>query len=82
MTFRCCGSEPLTLAAIVPAIVASTQYRGAVDHSIDTRIVRSHRVDRTLEAVRMHNRRVMAECGFEGDDELPVAPSLRGLLVR
>lgn len=70
----------LTLAAIVPAIAASIQYRRAVDHSIDTKIIRSHLVDRTFEAVRTYNRRVMAECGFQGGDELPVAPSLRGLL--
>lgn len=70
----------LALASIVPAIIAWQTHQGAVEHSLDSRLVPSHLVDRTFDSVRAYNRRVMAECRFEGGDELPLSPKARGSL--
>ncbi|MEO8702940.1 MAG: hypothetical protein ABI867_23040 [Kofleriaceae bacterium] len=67
----------VAVGSIIPGIAMAKTYHSAVEHSIDTRIVRSELYDRTAEAVRAHNRRVMADCGFEGGEELPISPRLR-----
>jgi hypothetical protein len=66
------------LLSIVPAIIAWKTHDGAVQHSLDEHLVPQQLADRTLGSVRAHNQRVMAKCGAEKLDDLPLSPSARG----
>jgi hypothetical protein len=70
----------VALASIVPALIAWKTHQGAVEHSLDSRLVPPHLADRTLDSVRAHNRQIMARCGLEGGDELPLSPRARASL--
>lgn len=67
----------LAVASILPTILASTTYEGAVSHDISKNLFSERSLMARLEgSLRSFNRRAAERCGAPAGDDLPRSPSV------